>query len=127
MTRGHIAVAAKIDPLYSPGAANVDSSSPIQYLVPSAPRVHTQNGISVGSAQSCPVVHFWDPIQPNPSADWPNPLQMEKFGPNPTRPNATNNGACTLVVTYFHTQNLSRTFSQPSNNLFVFFTDHYTY
>jgi len=64
MTRGRIDAAAKIDPLYSPGAANVDSSSPIQYLVPLAPRFHAQNGILVGSAQSCPVVHF---VRPDPT------------------------------------------------------------
>ena len=39
-----------------------------------------------------------DPIQSNPSADWPNLLQVEKFGPNPTQPNTTNNGAYSLVV-----------------------------
>jgi len=37
----------------------------------------------------------------------PNPLQVKKIGPNPTRPNTTNNGANSLVVTYFYTQNLS--------------------
>ena len=37
----------------------------------------------------------------------PNPLQVQKFGLNPTRPNTTNNGAYSLVVTYFYTQNLS--------------------
>ena len=45
-----------------------------------------------------------DPIQPYPSADWPtqpNPLQVEKFGSNPTQPIITNNGAYSLVVTYF--------------------------
>jgi len=31
----------------------------------------------------------------------PNPLQVEKFGPNPTLPTATNNGAYSLVVMYF--------------------------
>ena len=40
-----------------------------------------------------------DPIQPNPQ-------QVEKFGPNPTQPNTTNNGAYSLVATYFYTQNL---------------------
>jgi len=29
---------------------------------------------------------------------------------DPTQPNTTNSGAYTLVVTYFYTQNLSRTF-----------------
>ena len=47
-----------------------------------------------------------DPIQPNPSTDWPNPtqpspLQVKKIGANPTQPNTTNNKACSLVVTYF--------------------------
>ena len=55
-----------------------------------------------------------DPIQPSP-------LQVEKTGLNPTQPSTTNNGAYSLVVTYFYTQNLSRTFSQSSINLFVFF------
>ena len=55
----------------------------------------------------------------------PNPLQVQKFGLNPTRPNTTNNGAYSLVVTYFYTQNLSCIFRQPSMKLFVFFTDHY--
>ena len=41
------------------------------------------------------------------------------------QPNETflSNGAYSFVVTYFYTQKLSRTFSQPSMNLFVFFTD----
>jgi len=54
----------------------------------------------------------------------PNPVQVEKFGPNATQPNTTHNGAYSLAVTYFYTQNLSRTFGQPSINLFMFFTDH---
>ena len=37
----------------------------------------------------------------------PNALQVEKFGPNSTQRNTANNGACSLVVTYFYTQNLS--------------------
>ena len=37
----------------------------------------------------------------------PNPLQVEKLGPNATQPNTANNGAYSLVVTYFYTQNLS--------------------
>jgi len=53
-----------------------------------------------------------DPTQPNPSHQvtdpfLPNPLQVEKLGPNSTPPNATNNGAYSLVVTCFYTQNLS--------------------
>jgi len=49
------------------------------------------------------VVHgsiLCDPIQPNP-------LQLEKIGPNPTQPNTTNNRAYSLLVTYFYTPNLS--------------------
>jgi len=49
-------------------------------------------------------------------------LQVEKFGPDRTEPSTTHNGAYSLAVTYFYTQNLSRTFSQPSINLFMFFT-----
>ena len=73
--------------------------------------------------QSCPWVHFvWpDSTQPiswltQPTTQ-PNSLQLKKCGPNPTRPNTTNNGAYSLVVTYFCTQNLSRPFSQPSRKI----------
>jgi len=52
----------------------------------------------------------------------PNPLQVGKFGSNPTQPNTTNNGAYSLLVAYLYTQNLSRTCSQPSINLFVLFS-----
>jgi len=64
----------------------------------------------------------------NPPFLWPNPTQPISWltQPNPTRPITTNNGAYSLVVTYFYTQDLSRTFSQPSVNLFMLFTDHYT-
>jgi len=61
-----------------------------------------------------------DPTQPNPSADdstQPNPLQVEKFGPNPTQPNTTNNGAYSLVVTYFYTKNLSCIFVNQACSL----------
>jgi len=63
--------------------------------------------------QSCPWVHFvWpDPTQQISWLTQPNPLQVEKFGPNPTQPNTTNNWAYSLVVTYFYTKNLSCTFS----------------
>jgi len=50
------------------------------------------------------VVHWsslCDPIQRNPSADWPNTLQVGKCGPNPTQPNTTNNRACSFVMRYF--------------------------
>ena len=51
--------------------------------------------------QSNPIHQLIDPTQPNP-------LQVEKFGPNPTEPNTTNNRASySLVVTYFYAQNLS--------------------
>jgi len=55
----------------------------------------------------------------------PNPLQVEKFGPSLTQPAITTNyGAYSLVVhDIFYTQNLSRTFSQPSIKLPMFFTD----
>ena len=46
--------------------------------------------------------------------------------PNPNR-YSYNNGAYSSVVSYFHTQNFSRTFSQPSIDIFVFFTDHCTH
>jgi len=77
------------------------------------------------------VVHgsiLCDPIQPNPSADLPNPTRLITSGKiwiqaDPTYPNTTNNGVYSLLMTYFHTQTLSRTFSQPSINLFTFFTD----
>jgi len=36
-----------------------------------------------------------------------NPLQVEKFGTNPTQPKTTNTGAYSLVVAYSYTQNLS--------------------
>jgi len=84
-----------------------------------------------GFITNSPAVHWsilCDPIQPNPSADWPNATQPTvswKIWTQPD-PNQYNyNGAYTLVVTYFHTQNLSRTFSQSNINLFMFFTDHY--
>jgi len=76
------------------------------------------------------VVHGFilcDPIQPNPSTDWPNPTHCKWKNLDPTQPNTTNSGAYSSVVTYFYTQNLSCTFSQPRINLFMFFADHYTY
>ena len=45
------------------------------------------------------------------SCDWPNPTHYKWKNLDPTRPNTTNNGAYSLIVTYFYTQNLSRTFS----------------
>jgi len=47
--------------------------------------------------RSNPTHQLTDPPQPNP-------LQVEKFGPDPTQSNTTNNGAYSLVVTYFYTQ-----------------------
>ena len=61
----------------------------------------------------------------NPTHQLTDPIQVENIGPDPTQPDTTNKGDYSLVVTYFYTQNLSRTFSQPSINLFMFFTDHY--
>jgi len=72
-----------------------------------------------------------DLIQPNSSADWPNPTQHTTSGESWTQPEPTqynyNKGAYSLVVAYFYTQNLSGTFSQPSINLFMFYVDHYRY
>ena len=81
----------------------------------------------IKSRQGCPLVHFvWpDPTQP---ISWlTQPLQVGKLGPKPTQPNTTNNLAYSLVMRYFYTKNLSCTFSQPRIDLFMFFTDHYTY
>jgi len=50
--------------------------------------------------QSIPTHQLTEPTQPNP-------IQVEKVGPNPTKPGTTNNRAYSLVVTYFYTQNLS--------------------
>jgi len=58
------------------------------------------------------VVHgsiLCDPIQPGPSAEWPNPTHYKWKTVDPTQPNTTNNGAYSLVVTYFYTENLSLT------------------
>jgi len=44
--------------------------------------------------QSNPTHQLTDPTQPNP-------IQVGKYGPNPTQPNTTNNKAYSLVVTYF--------------------------
>ena len=77
------------------------------------------------SSHTCPWVSFvWpDPTQP---ISWLTQLQVEKIGPNPTQRNTTNNGAYSLVETYFYTYNLSCTFSQLSINLFMFVADQYT-
>jgi len=79
--------------------------------------------------QSCPWVYFvWhDPTQPVSWLTKPNLIHCKWEKLDPTQPNTTNNGAYTFVVTYFYAQNLSRTFSLPSINVFTFFTDHYTY
>jgi len=58
--------------------------------------------------------------RPNPTHQltdsYPDPThyKWKKCGHNPTQPNTTNNGAYSIVVTYFYTKNLSCTFSQPS-------------
>jgi len=65
--------------------------------------------VSIVRLLSTIVVHgsiLRDPIQPNLSADWPNPIQPTTTGkiwtrPDPTRPNTTNNGAYSLTVKYF--------------------------
>jgi len=62
----------------------------------------------------------WTSNQPNPSADWPNPTQSTISEKIWTQPN--NNGAYSLVVMYFYTQNSSH-LTQPSINLFMFFID----
>ena len=75
----------------------------------SSPMVRNVPPYGPKSPQSCPWVHFvWpNPTQPTSWLTQPNPLQVEKFGPNPTQPNTTNNRAYSLVVTYFYTQNWS--------------------
>jgi len=50
--------------------------------------------------RSNPTHQLTDPTQPDP-------LQVEKFGPNPTQSNTTDNGAYILVVMYFSTRKLS--------------------
>jgi len=60
--------------------------------------------------RSKPTHQLTDPTQPDP-------LEVKKFGPNQTQTNTTNNGAYSLLVTYFYTQNLSRPCSQPSHKI----------
>jgi len=62
----------------------------------------------------------------NPTHQLTDPTQSTTSGKIWTQPNTSNNGAYSLIVTYFDTQNLSRTFSQASINLFMFFTDQQT-
>ena len=67
-----------------------------------------------------PICDLCDPIQSTRQLidpTQPNQLQVEKFGPNPTQPNTTNNGANRFVVTYFYTDDLSRIFSQRSRKI----------
>jgi len=67
-------------------------------------RSSLQFGKTSERPESPRVIHgsiLCDPIQPNPSADWPNrtqpnPLQVKKFGPKPTRPNTTNKFNCLM-------------------------------
>ena len=47
--------------------------------------------------RSNPTHQLTDPTQPNQ-------VQVEKFGPNLTQPNTTNNGTHSLVTTYFYTE-----------------------
>ena len=75
-------------------------------------------------SQSCPRVHFvWlDPTQPINWLTQPNPThKWENL--DTTQPNTTHNGVYSLGMTYFYTENLSRTSRQPGINLFTFFTD----
>jgi len=62
--------------------------------------------------RSNPTHQLTDSTQLNPT----QPIASRKIW---TQPNTTNNGAYSLVVTCFYTQNLSRTFSQRSINLFT--------
>ena len=64
--------------------------------------------------RSNPTHQLTDPTQPN---------QVKKIRTQPDPTNTTNNGAYSLAATYFYMHNLSRTCSQPSINLFVFFTE----
>jgi len=50
--------------------------------------------------QSCPWVHFvWpNPTQPISWLTQPNPLQVEKIGPNPTQPNPTQPNPIQLTM-----------------------------
>jgi len=61
----------------------------------------------------------------NPTHQVSDPTQPTTSGKIWTQPDTTNNSAYGLVVVYFYTQHFSRklTFSQPSVNLFMFFTD----
>jgi len=43
-----------------------------------------------------------NPTHPLTDQTQPNPLQVKKFGPNPTQPNTTDNGAYSLLVTFIH-------------------------
>jgi len=56
----------------------------------------------------------------NPTHQLTDPTQPTTSGKIWTQPQKTNNGAYSLIVTYFYTKNLSGTVSQPSINLFTF-------
>ena len=72
-------------------------------------------GVGLGSVTCVGAELFMGPFcvtQSNPTRQLtdltqPHPLQVEKFGPNPTQPKTTNTGAYSLVVAYSYTQNLS--------------------
>jgi len=53
-------------------------------------------------AVSCPWVHFvWpDPTQPSSWLTQPNPLHVEKFGPDPTQTNTINKFNCVVQKNY---------------------------
>ena len=69
--------------------------------------------------QSCPWVHF---MRPDPTLTT-QPTTSGKIWTQSDPTHTTNNGAYSLVVTHFYTHNLSRTFSRPSINVFMFFAD----
>ena len=53
----------------------------------------------------------------NPTHQLSDPTRRITSGKIWTQSNTTNNGAYSLVVTYLYTQNLTRTFSQPSRKI----------
>ena len=88
----------------------------------------TATTVSVADpAHSCPWVHFmWpDPTRPISWLTQPNSTHYKWKNLDPTRSNPIQQWSLQFssIVTYFYTQDLSRTFSQPSINLFMFVTD----
>ena len=62
------------------------------------------------AAHELRVVHgsiSCDPTQPISWLTQPNTTHYKWKNLDPTQPSTANNGACSLVVTYFYTQNLS--------------------